>query len=134
MSYSPDNYPTNTSGRFKALVDLVAHLRSDEGCMWDREQTMQSMQDNLLEETHEVIEAVRENDMAGLEEELGDLLLQVVFYAQLGREKNKFDIRSVLNGVIEKLIRRHPHVFDGLEVESTEEILANWEKIKTREK
>ncbi|MFP4687944.1 MAG: MazG family protein [bacterium] len=134
MSYNPTYYSKDTEGSFRSLVDIVAHLRSEEGCMWDREQTMESMKDNLLEEADEVIEAIEEKDMNGLCEELGDLLLQVVFYAQLAREEGLFTIDEVNKQIVEKLIRRHPHVFADTEVESTEEILSNWEKIKKNEK
>ncbi len=134
MSYDPASYSKDTGDRFCKLVDIVAHLRSEEGCLWDREQTMKSMKENLIEEAEEVIEAVENEDMPELSEELGDLLLQVVFYAQIAREEDLFTIDDVNEQIVEKLIRRHPHVFADLEVNSTEEILANWEEIKKQEK
>jgi XTP/dITP diphosphohydrolase len=110
-------------------------LRSPGGCPWDAEQTHQSLANYLLEETYEALEAMDNGDLVDLREELGDLLLQIVFHARIAQEKDKnFDLNSIAQGVVDKLIRRHPHVFDGLEINSTEELEANWANIKSSEK
>ncbi|MDI6794597.1 MAG: nucleoside triphosphate pyrophosphohydrolase [bacterium] len=119
---------------FKRMVDMVAKLRSDEGCLWDKEQTPASAAPYLIEEAYEVIETIAENDQDNLKEELGDLLLQVIFQAQIAAESGAFTIKEVLDQACEKLIRRHPHVFAGLKVKDVNEILANWERIKQSEK
>jgi len=116
------------------LIDIVARLRAPGGCPWDREQTHASILSCLLEETYEFFEAVDENDPHKMEEELGDLLLQVVLHAQMGADEKQFTIEDVARGISEKLIRRHPHVFGSVEVSSTDEVLHNWEKIKRGEK
>jgi XTP/dITP diphosphohydrolase len=110
-------------------------LRSPGGCPWDAEQTHQSLANYLLEETYEALEAMDSGDLVDLREELGDLLLQIVFHARIAQEQDKnFDLNSIAQGVVNKLIRRHPHVFDGLEINSTEELEANWANIKSSEK
>ncbi|MGM0380808.1 MAG: MazG nucleotide pyrophosphohydrolase domain-containing protein [bacterium] len=134
MGENFENIPDKTGRKFEKFVELVAHLRSEKGCEWDRQQTMESMKPHLREETEEVIEAIEDEDMAGVCEELGDLLLHVVFFTRMAEERDLFDIDEVLNGIHEKIVRRHPHVFDDLEVENTEEILDNWKKIKENEK
>jgi XTP/dITP diphosphohydrolase len=121
------------------LLDLVAvmdQLRSPGGCPWDAQQTHDSLLPYLLEETHEVIEAIESGDRQHLIEELGDLMLQVVFHARLAEEHGgePFDIDDVASGIIAKLVRRHPHVFADTEVSSPEEVLHNWEQIKAAEK
>jgi XTP/dITP diphosphohydrolase len=121
------------------LIELVAvmdRLRSPGGCPWDAEQTHESLLTYLLEEAHELVEAVEDDDRASLKEELGDVLLQVVFHARIASEdKNEpFDIDDVADGIITKLISRHPHVFGGVVVENAEEVAANWEQIKAAEK
>ena len=118
---------------FQHLVDILAKLRSAEGCPWDKEQTHQTLRPFLLEETYEVLESIDDNDMAGLKEELGDLLLQVVFHAQLAQEENRFSIVDVLESINQKLIRRHPHVFGQMEIKTSEEQRINWENIKKTE-
>ncbi len=125
---------TSSPELFSELVDIVAHLRSKEGCEWDREQTFESMKPHLLEEANEVIEAIENKNHENLAEELGDLLLHVVFLSQIAGEKDKFTISNVLKQINSKLKRRHPHVFGDVEVEGPEEIIANWEKIKQEEK
>jgi len=112
----------------------MARLRGPNGCPWDKEQTPESLIPCLLEETHEVIAAIDSKDSAHLKEELGDLLLQVVFHAQIGAERNSFEMRDVLLHLINKLVRRHPHVFGGEELERPEEALKQWEQIKAAEK
>jgi tetrapyrrole methylase family protein/MazG family protein len=117
---------------FRKLVAVMARLRTD--CPWDREQTHESLARHLLEETYETLEAIDANDLDGLREELGDLVIQVVFHAQLAYEEDAFTIADVLDELRTKLIRRHPHVFGDVEVEGSAEVRANWERIKRGEK
>ncbi len=119
---------------FRRLVAIMARLRGEGGCPWDREQNHQSLVPYLIEESYEVKESIDRGDMEGLREELGDLLLQAVFHAQLAREAGRFDIDDVLRGICSKLITRHPHVFGNVEVASSAEVLQNWEQIKLGEK
>jgi tetrapyrrole methylase family protein / MazG family protein len=116
------------------LIEIVARLRAPGGCPWDREQTHKSLLSCLLDETYEFFEAVEENDDHKMEEELGDLLLQVVLHAEMAGEEAKYTIEDVAAGISEKLIRRHPHVFGDVEVSSTDQVLHNWENIKKEEK
>jgi MazG family protein len=109
-------------------------LRSPGGCPWDAEQTHQSLARHLLEETHETLEAIDRGDLAALREELGDVLLQVVFHAEMAMQSGRFDIDDVAEGITSKLIRRHPHVFGDVEVGSAAEVLVNWERLKAEEK
>jgi tetrapyrrole methylase family protein/MazG family protein len=120
--------------KFSRLVELVSFLRSDKGCPWDREQTLDTIRSYLVEETYEVIEAVEEGDFKKLKEELGDLLFELLFVAQLAREKSKFDISDVISGVIDKMINRHPHVFGETKVDSSSEVVRNWNELKKKEK
>jgi MazG family protein len=116
-------------------VLIMARLRSDDGCPWDREQTHESLRIHLLEETYEVLAAIDAGlTGAALEEELGDLLLQVLFHARLADQEGRFDISSVADGLVAKLVRRHPHVFGEAAVEDADQVVANWEQIKRREK
>lgn len=119
---------------FTELVEIMARLRGNEGCPWDREQTPESIKPYLIEETYEVLEAIDEEDPAKLKEELGDLLLQVVFHAQMAEEVGTFAISEVLAGINGKLIRRHPHVFGEGTAETAQEVLFNWEQIKQTER
>lgn len=112
----------------------MALLRSDGGCPWDREQTHQSVRMNLLEEAYEAAEAIDLSDDVLLREELGDVLLQVIFHAQIALERGVFDIEGVADGVCKKLVERHPHVFSGLEVDGAGQVLVNWDEIKRRSK
>ena len=117
------------------LVQVMDQLRSPGGCPWDAEQTHQSLAKYLLEETYEALEAMDDGNPVALREELGDLLLQVVFHARIAQEQDpNFTLDSIAQGVVDKLIRRHPHVFEGLEVNSTAELEANWANIKSSEK
>ena len=118
------------------LRQIVTQLRAPDGCPWDREQTHQSLLRCLVEEVSEVLEAVDNNDFELMEEELGDLLLQVVMHACLAEEQNRFDFEDVARGISDKLIRRHPHVFgDKAEkVDTTGEVIDRWELIKAEEK
>lgn len=120
--------------QFAKLVDIIAKLRAEDGCPWDKEQTFQSLKPYLLEETHEVIEAIDNEDFEALKEELGDLLMQVVMQAQLAKEKGLFDIQDVLFNVCEKLTRRHPHVFGNMKLNNSLEVITHWKAIKEMEK
>ena len=116
------------------LKRIVSILRAPGGCQWDGEQTHQSIRRNFLEEAYEVAEAIDENSTEHLQEELGDVLLQVVFHASIEEDAGRFDLNDVADGVCKKLIYRHPHVFGNVAVGSTDEILANWEELKKAEK
>jgi nucleoside triphosphate diphosphatase len=116
------------------LVDLMAHLRGPDGCPWDREQDYDSVKGMLLEEAYEVVDAVNLKDFEGLEEELGDLLFQVVFYSRLAEEDGEFDIDGVIQNVHDKLVRRHPHVFGEARAANAEEALRSWTAAKEKEK
>ncbi|MBC6680079.1 MazG family protein [Zhenpiania hominis] len=120
--------------KFDEFVATIAALRSENGCPWDRKQTHESLKECLVEETGEVLEAIDKKDDANLCEELGDVLLQVVMHAQIAAEEGRFTIEDVINGVNEKMIRRHPHVFGDIKVSSVEEGLDLWEQIKQKEK
>lgn len=118
---------------FQKLVDVVAELRSERGCPWDRKQTHKSLRPYLIEETYEVIDAIDQANDAKLREELGDLLLQILLHAQLGSETGAFEISDVCRIIREKLLRRHPHVFGDVEVSGVDDVLHNWEAIKACE-
>ena len=119
---------------FDDLVDIVALLRSEGGCPWDIEQTHKSIRNDFIEETYEVIEAIDTENAALLREELGDVLLQVVFHARISAEDKDFDIDDVANDICAKLIHRHPHVFSNVDAKTSEEVLKNWDAIKSVEK
>jgi tetrapyrrole methylase family protein/MazG family protein/ATP diphosphatase len=116
------------------LVGVMRRLLAPNGCPWDREQTLESLRKYVLEEACEVIDAIDSKDRDGLREELGDLLLQVVFQAELLRTEGKFAIDDVIAGIVEKLVSRHPHVFGDVEANTADEVLTNWEKLKAKEK
>lgn len=118
----------------KPLTDVMETLLGENGCPWDKEQTHQSLRKNLLEETYEVIEAIDCDDMTHLKEELGDVLLQVVFHAALAEREGAFNLHDVVEAITEKMIRRHPHIFADVQAENAEAVLANWEEIKKKEK
>lgn len=118
----------------ESLTAIMEKLRSDQGCPWDREQTHQSLTRYLIEEAYEVIDAIEQQDPQALAEELGDVLLQIVFHAKIASENGQFTMDDVLKAVCEKMIRRHPHVFADTEINSVEDVLSNWEAIKKREK
>jgi len=120
--------------RFARLLTIMDRLRGDDGCPWDREQDHRSLRPYLIEESYEVLQAIDNEDMDELCEELGDVLLQVVFHAQVGMEKGEFDIREVLQTVSEKMVRRHPHVFGDVNVHSVQAVLSRWQQIKAQEK
>jgi MazG family protein len=119
--------------KFSNLVEIMARLRSPDGCPWDREQTHKSLRQYLIEETYEVLEAIDQENDGELRKELGDLLLQVVFHAQIASEAGRFDIGQVIAHITEKLIRRHPHVFGDVKVNSVAEQSALWERLKKAE-
>ena len=119
---------------FSSLVRVMALLRSENGCPWDKEQTHESIRANMIEETYEVIEAIDNQDPVLLREELGDALLQIVFHARISEEAGDFTIDDVINDICAKLIHRHPHIFADVQAETSEEVLTNWEAIKTEEK
>ena len=118
---------------FLRLVDIMARLRSPGGCPWDREQTPESLRPYVIEEAYEVLEAIERDDPDALRDELGDLLLQVVFQAQLAAEAGRFTITDVASAVTDKLVRRHPHVFGDVEVRDADEVMRNWRRIKVEE-
>ncbi len=119
---------------FDKLVEIMKKLRAPDGCAWDKKQTIESIKPYVLEEAYEVIEAINNSSNEEICEELGDLLTQIVFISQIADEKGDFNIADVCNGISEKLIRRHPHVFGDIKTNDTKVILKNWEKIKTIEK
>jgi MazG family protein len=119
---------------FEALVALQARLRAPSGCPWDREQTHASLRTYLLEETYEVLDALDSGDARKFADELGDLLLQIVFHAQLAAEAGKFDIADVIEQIYTKMVRRHPHVFGRVRAETSAQVLKNWEQLKAEER
>ena len=119
---------------FRRLLEVVARLRGPGGCPWDRRQTHETLARHMVEEAHEAVDAIRRGDREHLCEELGDLLLQVALHAQLGREEGTFDMRDVLRLIIDKLVRRHPHVFGEADLRTPEEVVARWEQIKAEER
>jgi tetrapyrrole methylase family protein/MazG family protein len=119
--------------RLLDLVRVVARLRAPDGCPWDRAQTHRSLRRHLLDEAYELIDAIEDGDPSRLKDELGDVLLQAVFHAQMASDEGTFDIDDVAELTVEKLIRRHPHVFAEVEADTPEEVYANWERIKAAE-
>ena len=122
---------TTESTAFERLVVIMDELR--EKCPWDRKQTIDTLRSMTIEETYELADAITEKDWKGIREELGDLLLHIVFYARIGKEENRFTLEEVINGICEKLISRHPHVYGDITVKDDEEVKQNWEKLKLRE-
>jgi MazG family protein len=125
---------STTGERFERAVAIMARLRAPDGCPWDREQTFDSIKPYTVEETYEVLEAIDNRDWSELPGELGDLLLQVLFYSQMASEEQKFTIDDVLDRLAEKLIHRHPHVFSDTVAATSAEVLRNWEQLKEEEK
>ena len=119
---------------FKELVEVIARLRAKNGCQWDREQTHSTLRPNMIEEAYEAVDAIDDNDLKHLQEELGDVLLQVLLHSQIASEEGAFSIEDVSRELKEKLIHRHPHVFGNVKVNSTDDILNNWDKLKAEEK
>ncbi len=126
MSFKPDN--------LQRLINIVEKLRSPGGCPWDREQTHQSLRQNLIEETYEAVDAIESGNEEHLKEELGDVLLQVVLHSQIASEDNGFTLDDVAKDIADKLVRRHPHVFADTKVKDSAEVVTNWEAIKKKEK
>jgi MazG family protein len=123
-----------SNARFDRLIEIMATLRGPNGCPWDKQQDFKSLKPMLVEEVYEVLEAIDNSDCDGLSEELGDLLLHVVFHAQLAKEAEQFDINTVIQKISDKLVRRHPHVFGDETASTPEEVIKNWETIKAQEK
>jgi tetrapyrrole methylase family protein / MazG family protein len=126
--------PKQTGKLFEDLVAVQARLRAPGGCPWDREQTHATLRTYLIEEAYEVLDAIEKANSDDLAEELGDLLLQVLFHADLAREAGSFDITHVISGIHDKMIRRHPHVFGNVKAETSSEVLKNWAQLKAKEK
>src|SRR5437899_12606990 len=122
------------SARFDHVVEIMARLRGEGGCPWDRKQTRESLKPYLVEEAYEVLETIEKQDESKLKEELCDVLLQVLFHAQIGRERQTFTIEDVLRTLADKLVRRHPHVFGETTVKDAAEVVHRWEEIKRQEK
>ena len=116
------------------LISIIAKLRAPDGCPWDREQTHYSLRPNMIEEAYEAVDAIDENDMPHLKEELGDVLLQVVLHSQIAKEEGAFDIEDVARELNEKLIHRHPHVFGNAKINNSQDVLNAWDKLKAEEK
>jgi tetrapyrrole methylase family protein/MazG family protein len=126
--------PAMTKRSFEDLVRLMTTLRGPGGCPWDREQTLASLKPFVIEESYEVVDAIDRDDRAALLEELGDFLLQAVFIAEVTREEGSFDIYDSVTAIHDKLVRRHPHVFGETEAKDAEQVLVNWEKLKSAER
>ncbi|WP_317854293.1 nucleoside triphosphate pyrophosphohydrolase [Chakrabartyella piscis] len=116
------------------LVAVIKQLRGENGCPWDKVQTHESLREAMIEESYEVVDAINKKDMANLKEELGDVLLQVVFHSQLAEEVGTFTLEDVVEGICNKMIYRHPHVFGTVNVDTADEVLMNWESLKKKEK
>ena len=139
MALDPSTFGTppdrnHTSEAFVRLCDVIAKLRSPEGCPWDREQTLATIKPHTLEETYELLEAIDADDDAAICEELGDLLLQVVLDAQIAKDESRFDIVPVIEGITQKMITRHPHVFGDKVAETADDVFQHWDKAKRAEK
>ncbi len=121
----------NTGDAFLRLVTIMDELR--EQCPWDRKQTIESLRQMTIEETYELADAITDNDWKSIREELGDLLLHIVFYSKIGREQGQFTLEEVIHGICDKLVARHPHIYGDVKVENDEEVKSNWEKLKLKE-
>ena len=126
--------PLGRGTSFEAFEEIVAHLRAPDGCPWDREQTHESLRSHLMGEAYETLAAMDSGDPEKMAEELGDLLLQIVLNAQIASEEGEFNMAGVVKGIFDKIIRRHPHVFDGLKLDGVQGVLRNWEKLKAVER
>src|SRR5262245_52171573 len=122
---------SNVADEFQRLVTIMDELR--EKCPWDRKQTIQSLRQMTIEETYELADAITENDWKGIREELGDLMLHIVFYSKIGTEQGKFTLEEVLSGICEKLVACHPHIYGDVKVADDEDVKRNWEKLKLKE-
>jgi len=119
---------------FEAFAEIVAHLRAPDGCPWDKEQTHESLRKHLLEESYEAISAIDSGDFASMREEFGDMLLQVVLQSQIANDEQQFNVNQVIHGIHSKIVRRHPHVFGDVQLDGVDGVLANWEKLKEKER
>jgi len=119
---------------FESFAEIVAHLRAPDGCPWDREQTHETLRRHLLEESYEAITAIDSGDFTDMREEFGDLLLQIVLQSQIANEEGQFNVNQVVHGIHSKLVRRHPHVFGDVKLDGVDGVLANWEKLKEKER
>lgn len=119
---------------FESFAEIVAHLRAPNGCPWDKEQTHESLRKHLLEESYEAISAIDSGDFGHMREEFGDLLLQIVLQSQIANEEAQFNVSQVIQGIHSKIVRRHPHVFGDLKLDGVDDVLANWEKLKEKER
>ena len=126
--------PLGEGTSFEAFQEIVAHLRAPDGCPWDREQTHQSLRTHLLEETYETLSAIDSDDVDGMHEEFGDLLLQIVLHAQIANEEGSFTVNSLIKSIYDKIVRRHPHVFGEAQLDGVKGVLQNWEKLKEAER
>ena len=126
--------PSAALAPVRRVLQVMAMLRAPDGCPWDREQDHDSLRWHAVEEVYELLDAIESRDETEMVEELGDLLLQVVFHAQLGSERGAFDFDTICRRLFEKLVRRHPHVFDNVKVKNVDQVWANWERIKRAEK
>src|SRR5436309_13292800 len=122
---------SNLSESFLRLVSIMDELR--EKCPWDQKQTVESLRHMTIEETYELAEAISDKDWKGIKEELGDLLLHILFYARIGREQNQFTLQEAIEGISAKLISRHPHIYGDVKVRNEEDVKQNWEKLKLKE-
>jgi tetrapyrrole methylase family protein/MazG family protein len=120
--------------RFEDLVALMTRLRAPGGCPWDREQTLETLKPFVIEEAYEVVDAIDRKDDAGLVEEIGDFLLEAVFLAEIAREEGRFTIEDSITAIHDKLVRRHPHVFGEVKADTAEQVVTNWEKLKSAER
>src|SRR5207253_6342783 len=133
-SSSAKQKPLSPGEWFEKLVAVQARLRAPKGCPWDREQTHESLRTYLIEEAYEVLEALESGNDAKFAEEIGDLLLQIVFHSQIAREEDRFTVAEVIREIHDKMIRRHPHVFGETRAKDSAEVLRNWEQIKAEER
>lgn len=126
--------PLGEGTSFEAFQEIVAHLRAPDGCPWDREQTHESLRTHLMEEAYETLDAIDSGDIGAMQEEFGDLLLQIVLHSQIASEEGEFTASDVIKGIYDKIIRRHPHVFGEIQVDGVANVLQNWEKLKEKER
>ncbi len=126
--------PLEKGSSLESFQEIIAHLRAPDGCPWDLEQDHQSLRTNLLEEVYEVLEAIDEEDSVAMQEEFGDLLLQIILHAQIASEDGEFTMSDVIRGIYLKIIKRHPHVFEDLSLDKSEDVIRNWERIKAQER
>ena len=134
MKIDPQENPNSLESAFRSFYEVIVRLRGPEGCLWDKEQTSLSLRNALIEEAYECVEAITEEDPLHIKEELGDIFLLAIMLSYMHQQEAAFSIADVLEGVSEKLVRRHPHVFSDVQVKDSEEVLDNWARIKAEEK